>query len=284
MSDKALVGTYKSENLCVDEQSGLANDRTPPRRIIVWSGLVYTAVWPDADYKEYPRTHRTTCAVCSPLQRTRIFTHWGATSCPASQTTKLYSGFMVGPSSGNTGGGANFLCMHPLPQFKKRIVDLNRKSKLYGAEYALNDEDVACSVCEYNTDTTAVYVQWGRVRCSSGHTTAYTGLTMASSMAVKSNADSVCVNSTRATSVASSKNHAAIASMLYPTQMFQGAADEGAYRPFREVACAVCSASSKAPGGRVGKWVGGWLRVMGERVSEWLCDGLTKCVSQWVSQ
>lgn len=125
------------------------------------------------------------CAVCSPNNDKRVYTRWGKRSCPES-TTHLYEGFMAAAHTGHTGGGANFICMHPEPQFPEGYHKNNVGSNyLYGAEYRDSQsmdknhcEDASCSVCEHKTSS-SVYIQWGRVSCSDGHHTEYTGIIMA---------------------------------------------------------------------------------------------------------
>merc|ERR1719284_1929595 len=85
----------------------------------------------------------------------------------------------------HNGGGMEFLCMHPTPQFPPGWKNQNNNGNLlYGVEYQNtgsldknHDKDAACAVCQRDGATTT-YVQWGRRTCSNGHRTEYAGLIM----------------------------------------------------------------------------------------------------------
>lgn len=62
-------------------------------------------------------TYRTLdCAVCRSAAHGSIFTRWGKKTCP-SGTNTIYSHVMAGPHYTQTGGGANQLCMAPVPTY-----------------------------------------------------------------------------------------------------------------------------------------------------------------------
>ena len=147
------------------------------------------------------------------------------------------------------GGGVNYLCMHPEPQFPEGVDDTQNENgaSLFGVEYKNsgsvdknNDEDAGCAVCEHET-ASLVYVQWGRKECSNGHHTEYYGLIMAH----KTKADtlhnyqskSICVDWERSPSVGSySANEGG--GLLYTTEF---AANIGEYKKGHELSCALCS-------------------------------------------
>jgi hypothetical protein len=63
-----------------------------------------------------------------------VFTRWGATTCPLGTTT-LYSGFVAGAHYTHVGSGANYLCMHPSPEYPPGALDANNDGALlYGTE------------------------------------------------------------------------------------------------------------------------------------------------------
>ena len=247
----SLYTAYKSENLCVDSQTARSDNNETLK--ISASGLFRTIMEGGAsDEQQYKWRRELSCAVCSPVDRARVFTHWGSRTCPVSRNfRKLYDGFMAGSRASLTrGGGANFLCMHPSPVHTVSFPndnDHDSLNKLTGTEYAENKMpsmdknvygDAACVVCEY-VDTPALYVQWGRVSCSNGHTTQYTGLVMSTKYSLFKS-EHVCVDVERGVHETSSEAIGA-SSRLFVAEMRVGAMDELKYPDRREVACAVCS-------------------------------------------
>ena len=241
---------HKAKNVCVDSQQTLSNNAKITHN---WGSGLYSTVM-DAgasDEDRYPKERKLACAVCSPVAPTRILTHWGSRTCPSSRNIrKLYDGFVAGSQSELIqGGGASFLCMHPNPQHAGNVSETAEYiNRLNGVEYVSNgvldkngDQDAACAVCEY-ADTPAVYVQWGRVRCSNGHTTQYSGLIMSSHYA-SFKAENICVDLQRAVHPHSHKERQA-GGRLYSSESRSGAIDERKYPTNREAACAVCSANN----------------------------------------
>ena len=173
------------------------------------------------------------------------YTRWGATSCPGGASF-LYEGFMAGAKFDHSGGGANFLCMHPQPQLPPGASsESNGGGRLFGTEYEnsgtldLNQhQDAACAVCQAPASV-AVYVQWGRQTCSNGHVTQYAGLVMGSDRN-HHKTEHVCVDYSRAVHSTSSSSRQS-AARIYTTEMKGGAANEVQYPVHTEVGCAVCS-------------------------------------------
>ena len=63
-----------------------------------------------------------------------MYTHWGSHDCW--EGTLLYDGFIAGGAHTQYGGGANYLCMHPLPQYPIGYDDGDQNgNRLYGSEY-----------------------------------------------------------------------------------------------------------------------------------------------------
>ena len=177
-----------------------------------------------------------------------VFTRWGSHFCPP-HTAKLYDGIIAGQKNNHRGGGVNFLCMHAHPQYPAGYSDSRQilATPLAGVKYMNSDVlgknikgEAACVVCQHNT-AKSVYVQWGRVKCSNGHTTQYSGLVMASRMA-DFKTETICVDLDRALH-STSQTKSGWSANLHTTEFHSKpkAINEKVYTNFREVACAVCA-------------------------------------------
>ena len=177
-----------------------------------------------------------------------VFTHWGANECPA-YTTKLYNGFIAG-SVAAQGGGSNFLCMHPSPQHPAGYNDEHQEDSnvLFGTVYidmstGKSNGEAACVLCQDNTGTTDVYVQWGRTECSHGHMTQYSGWSM-SGQREEYAQDNVCVDKQFAKSnenYISEFDSTSMGSRLLRTIIFTDTCSQDDYVSGNAVPCAVCS-------------------------------------------
>merc|ERR1711937_1057471 len=178
-----------------------------------------------------------------------VFTRWGSRSCP-SGTTKLYEGFIANDYYTHRGSGANYLCMHPQPQWPSGMSTGNQDGALlYGVEYENtgaidknHNKDAGCVVCEHKRNTGVPYVQWGRKSCSNGHKTEYHGVVMADHYSHKKS-EYICVDWERAAH-ARSENADHNGGLLYTTEMQtngHSSGDEMQYGHDREVSCVVCS-------------------------------------------
>ena len=148
------------------------------------------------------------------------------------------------------GSGANYLCMHPKPEWPEGMSTGDQNGALlYGVEYENTgavdknlNKDVGCVVCEHRTAST-VYVQWGRKTCSNGHKTEYYGVIMAEHY-THQKSEYICVDWERAAHATSSdSDHNG--GLLYTTEMQtsgHSSGDEAQYGNDRELSCAVCSA------------------------------------------
>merc|ERR1712072_146625 len=173
----------------------------------------------------------------------------GNRACPSSANL-LYTGFMASGYYSQNGGGSNFLCMHPSPQWAPGMSNGDQNGALlYGTEYENtgavdknHNGDAACSVCEHN-NSPSVYVQWGRKTCSNGHRMEYYGLIMANRYSHKGKSEYLCVDWDRAvhgTSTNTDHNGA----LLYTTEMqtsTHSSGDQAQYGHDREQSCVVCS-------------------------------------------
>jgi len=196
---------------------------------------------------QYPHNREIGCAVCTPASKGVVYSRWGSRSC-AGGSTKLYDGMMAGEHYTHNGGGYQYLCMHPQPQWPPGYSNGNQNGNLlYGTEYQNqgtsvgnknHDRDAACAVCQ-QMSSTAVYVQWGRQSCAHGHTTEYAGLIMASHYSQRKS-QHVCVDFAREWH-AGNHNGDHNGALLYATEMEGGSSDEALYPHNREIGCAVCS-------------------------------------------
>ena len=108
-----------------------------------------------SDESQYPHTREVSCAACSAPDGGYVYTRWGSTECAndAGTTVKLYDGFIAGSHYSHNGGGYNYVCMHPEPQFPEGFNDGDHNGNLlYGTEYentgaidANHDGDGACA-------------------------------------------------------------------------------------------------------------------------------------------
>merc|ERR1712019_312065 len=219
-------------------------------------GLLYTTEMQtnghsSGDEQQYGHDRELSCAVCNPRPKnTVVYTRWGSRSCP-SGTTKLYEGFVASDYYTHAGSGANYLCMHPKPEFPPGMSTGNQDGALiYGVEYENTgavdknaQKDAACAVCQ-RMGASSVYVQWGRQSCTNGHRREYWGLLMADRYTHKKS-EYICVDWERAPhKTSSNSNHNG--GLLYTTEMQtngHSSGDEAQYGHDRELSCAVCSSS-----------------------------------------
>merc|ERR1712048_460761 len=218
-------------------------------------GLLYTTEMQtnghsSGDEHQYGHDRELSCAVCNPVPKnTVVYTRWGSQSCP-SGTRGLYKGFMATDYYTHPGSGANYLCMHPQPQFPPGMSNDNQDGALlYGVEYQNtgavdknHNKDAGCILCE-RMKTASVYVQWGRKTCTDGHKLEYYGVIMADRYTHQAS-EYICVDWERAAH-ATSSNADHNGGLLYTTEMppnGHSSGDEKQYGHDRELSCAVCSA------------------------------------------
>ena len=202
--------------------------------------------------RSIPEGTELACAVCS-TPTAPTYVRWGASSC---RGELVYAGHMASSKAAG-GGGANAICMHPKLEAAANASVSASADLLDGMVYRENaawpsamvknvGSDAACAVCQASEASRHVYTQWGRQRCSSGHSQLYAGLIMSSGKS-EEKSESLCVDFERAT--VRSRSSVAGAS-LYTTEMqtgvqgnpSAGAGDEALFPPNWELGCTTCAA------------------------------------------
>ncbi|VDI10029.1 Hypothetical predicted protein [Mytilus galloprovincialis] len=133
------------------------------------------------------------------------YVRWGRSTCPGSNSDKVYSGYAAGSSYYHTesksyfGGPSNTLCLPDDPELSNDTFSYT-DSLLYGSEYERNtfvsnsdDEDMPCVVCRMRTASATLMIP-GRKSCYSGWNLEYTGL-LASGYHAYSPSTYLCVDS-----------------------------------------------------------------------------------------
>merc|ERR1712226_1059036 len=242
----------KSEYICVDWERAvhIRSSNANHNGALLYTTEMETSGHSSGDEAQYGHNRELSCVVCSPkAQNAAVYTRWGSRSCP-SGSTELYEGFIANSYYTHQGDGANYVCMHPSPQFPSGYSNGNQNGALlYGTEYEntgavdkSHNADAGCAVCELKTSPN-VYVQWGRKTCSNGQKTVYYGLIMANHYSHRSKSTYICVDWLRGThSASSNSNHNG--ALLYTTEMETSgysSGDEAQYGHNRELSCCVCA-------------------------------------------
>ena len=113
-----------------------------------------------------------------------VYTRWGKSSCPGVPGTRMvYNGRAGGSHYTHSGGGANYLCMPPDPQYTLRYRSgVQGYSYLYGTEYehpivGTHEHNVPCAVCLAATRETVLMIP-AKTTCPSSWTREYYGYLM----------------------------------------------------------------------------------------------------------
>ncbi len=116
-----------------------------------------------------------------------LYTRWGRTACPGTPGTELvYAGRVGGSWYGNTGGGANYLCMPDDPQYLTYEPGVQDVSPIFGTEYqayggqplrAVHDHNVPCAVC-FSSMRETVLMLPAKPTCPPSWTLEYAGYLM----------------------------------------------------------------------------------------------------------
>ncbi|KAK2167947.1 hypothetical protein LSH36_22g10014 [Paralvinella palmiformis] len=181
-----------------------------------------------------------------------VYTRWGRTSCPRPDVELIYSGSVGGSSHTHSGSGANYLCMHPLPQWAKYENGFHHRhgrALIYGAEYEnmgsvfsgrnLDNNDIPCAVCRPRDKKTVIMVP-GRLECPSDRwTVEYKGYLVSDNYSHKGKKMFVCLDDDPETiqGGAADLNGA----LFYLTEARCGPLPCPNYVDGRELTCVVCS-------------------------------------------
>ena len=161
-------------------------------RVCVEIGRLLYFLEPPAVLLNYTANLEITCAHCSASTSSggSVYTRWGKKTCPA-DTTQIYVGFAAANFYTYTGGGYNFLCMHPTPKYLFTSTTAGGGGLLYQTEYetastsniydsrALYNLEMPCSVCQRPAARSNAIMLPGRTSCPSGFTADYTGSALA---------------------------------------------------------------------------------------------------------
>ena len=175
------------------------------------------------------------------------YTRWGKTACPTVSGTELvYSGITAGSHHTHTGGGANYLCIPPDPQFGEYVAGTQNRGLLYGTEYETSDAEmlkavhnynVPCAVCYVSTRETALMLP-AKLTCPTSWSLEYSGYLMSEKDSHKRTMY-VCVDSTPDTIPGSSSDNND--ALLYLVEAVCGGIPCGPYAEGKELTCAVCT-------------------------------------------
>ena len=235
----------KTEWICVDWQRAYytASDKSDNQH---YSMLYSAETEAGAMDDDYGQDREISCAVCS--SALPVYTRWGSQTCPEDSSTKLYAGSMANALYTHPGGGYNYLCMHPKPEWPEGVnAGSQEGAHLYGVEYKNTGavdknqyHDAGCVVCQMKEPKTKPYVQWGRKTCSNDAKLVYHGLLMAAAQGDQKG-EWICVDWERSghkTSKSSNENSGFLLTTEFETGVNFGLDQYGGDK---EMACVVCA-------------------------------------------
>ena len=128
-----------------------------------------------------------------------VYTRWGRKSCPTGAQL-VYEGITGGGHYTYSGGGANYVCLTKVPQYKSTKLPRDY-SYMYGTEYTgvhnifpgKHNHNAPCAVCYASTKTVKLMIP-GRTSCPSSWTREYEGYLMTSHDSHARNAVYECVD------------------------------------------------------------------------------------------
>ena len=174
-----------------------------------------------------------------------VYTRWGSSSCPSIPGTRLvYAGRAAGSWYTNGGGGADYLCMPPDPQYNLRSQSgVRGHSYLYGAEYehpleGVHNHNVPCAVCLAATRETVLMLP-GKTACPTSWTREYEGYLMAAHRQ-HSRTTHTCVDRSQQSVPGSAGS--ANGALFYHVEVYCSYGLQcPPYNPQKELTCAVCT-------------------------------------------
>ena len=172
-----------------------------------------------------------------------IYTRWGKSTCPTTAGTQLvYAGRVGGTFAGHNGGGANYLCMPPDPQYSTYAPGVRGHSSMYGVEYenpigGTTDNDATCAVCYVSTRETQLMLP-AKTSCPTSWTREYHGYLM-SEHDIHKRTSFVCVDGAFE-AVPGSQGHGS-SGHFYHVEAACGTMPCPPYVDYKELTCAVCT-------------------------------------------
>lgn len=164
--------------------------------------------------------------------------------------TAVYTGQLAGPASGNSGGGADLLCMVNDPIYDGGSTAYGGAGGLYATKFvtsttaissaytSVNGFNVPCTVCQAPAARPYAMVNPGRQDCPTGFVRDFKGYLMAAAYNTNPNSY-VCVNDAPQTLGVSQSTTSSEIYFLEPQFPVPGG-----YTAYYEISCAQCSASN----------------------------------------
>ena len=175
-----------------------------------------------------------------------VYTRWGRTSCPPTASL-VYSGRTAGSWYGNTGGGANYLCMPNDPDYSTYCPGVQNRSPIYGTEYQIqggcaipgaHDHNVPCAVC--HTQQESVIMIPAKTQCPDSWRVEYTGYLMSTHInSAHHRTMYECVDRSPETIPGSAAN--TNGAVFYHVEANCNGLPCGPYDPEKELTCVVCT-------------------------------------------
>ncbi|XP_052238380.1 uncharacterized protein LOC127849674 [Dreissena polymorpha] len=133
------------------------------------------------------------------------YTRWGRTTCSATGTLTVYSGYAAGSHYTHQGAAVNYLCLTKEPLWSRFDASLQHGAPVYGAEYEfdgrnrvtffdreITDHDAPCAVCE--SPRSQVLMIPGRNKCLAGWTLEYQGYLVAGDIDHVAASEFICLD------------------------------------------------------------------------------------------
>ena len=216
----------------------------------------------------YVQDRELSCVVCSPPENRTgaLYTRWGRTTCP-NDTDLVYAGRAVGAHHGESGSGANAMCLYDEQSYNDHNDNQQYGARIYGITYYtsgyglppdpfnnVHQRRAPCAVCLIPQKEVAIMTP-GRTDCPPSWTVEYSGYLMANQHG-NYKMNYVCVDKDpEVVSSSSSSNQG----RWYPTETECGAIQcrtgvTGGYSQNREVTCSVCSPETKRKSSVFTRW------------------------------
>lgn len=180
-----------------------------------------------------------------------VYTRWGRTECP-NGSESVYAGITGGSFFSVHGGGSNPLCLPMDPLWGEYNENVEKASKLYGAEYespsgfdfanaggrTLQDHNIPCVVCRSPTRASTLMVP-ARNICYGDWHVEYTGYLMSSHPGHQGRTQFICVDGRPESDPAGFRDENG--ALFYNVEGFCGSLPCPPYVQRREIVCAVCT-------------------------------------------